>query len=85
MPTMSATRIRSLYRRHDQAHKLFLLFRELRTSICHRVLSNPSHRSLAGAFRRRTLPRRSSPGDGEGRARLTHHFASLLNFKFTSE
>src|SRR6516164_11046013 len=61
------------------------LLRELGRSFRRRVLGNPNHRNLASTIRRRALPRRRPPRDGEGRTGPIHRFALLLNFKFTGD
>jgi len=51
MASMSATRIRSLYRRHTQAYEAFCHFSA--NSVGHSivgVLANPNHRNLASTI-----------------------------------
>jgi len=51
MATMSAARIRSLYRRHNHAHEaVYHFFREPGTPCRHRVLPDPRNRNLASAL-----------------------------------
>src|SRR6516225_8830596 len=83
MATMSSARSRSLPPSQAGVRSRLSLFREPGTAGCHWVLGSPSHRNVAAAFCRRTLLRRSSPGDGEGRPGLTHCFAPLLKLQVT--
>jgi len=77
MATMSAARIRSLYRRHNHAYEaVYHFFREPGTPCRHRVLPDPRYRNLAIPFRRRTLPRCSSARDGESGTRLIRSCAT---------
>ena len=81
MATVSATRIRSMYRRHTQAYEAVYHFSA--NSVGHSIAgfsAARATRNVTVAICRRAFPRRPPPRDGEGRTGLIHRFAPHLNF-----